>query len=107
MRFNAKASVLFEGVRHHVREEEGDLFADARRLFAAEELEALGSELARAKQYAPTRPHPRAPDQPPANLFASSFAAILDRSRDLLRTATARARSARERSGRSHSRTVH
>lgn len=46
-RFDAKLSVLKETVRHHARdEEEGDLFHEARKLLSADELEALGGELA-------------------------------------------------------------
>lgn len=44
--FDAKLSVLKEQVRHHARdEEEGELFAKARKLASADELEALGGEM--------------------------------------------------------------
>jgi len=38
----------------------------------------------KAKAFAPTRPHPRAPDEPPGNVVAGA-AAVVDRGRDLVR----------------------
>ncbi len=44
-RFDAKLSVLKEGVRHHAREEEeGKLFPMVRRMFNEDELAGLGNE---------------------------------------------------------------
>jgi hypothetical protein len=39
----------------------------------------------KAKKLAPTRPHPRAPDQPPGNLVAGTMAAVMDRAKDMVR----------------------
>src|SRR5438874_12711996 len=64
-RFEAKCSVLIESVRHHVKEEEGPLFRFVRRLMPRPELDALGKAIRSAKKAAPSRPHPRPPDQPP------------------------------------------
>ena len=50
----------------------------------AQALEELGQELDKAKQTAPTRPHPHAPDEPPALTMAAPVAAIYDRLRDRL-----------------------
>jgi hemerythrin-like domain-containing protein len=80
-RFGAKTTVLIETVRHHIEEEEGDMFPRARRVLSAEELVELGEGLEALKALAPTRPHPHAPDEPPANL-ANLGAAGLDRARD-------------------------
>jgi hemerythrin superfamily protein len=99
-RFEAKVSVLIESVRHHVKEEQGELFRFVRRLMGKDQLELLGNALAQAKKMAPTRPHPRAPDQPPGNLVAGAAAAVLDRGRDLVKTAAARAINGRGRGGR-------
>lgn len=74
-RFDAKVKVLIESVRHHVKEEEGDLFKKLRQL-PKEELERMGDELAQAKKSAPVRPHPRMPDTPPGNLFANVIGRI-------------------------------
>lgn len=78
-RFDAKFTVLMENVRHHVQEEEGDLFAKARDAFTVQQLEDMGEALATAKEAAPTRPHPFAPDQPPGNIIIGLPVAILDR----------------------------
>ena len=40
--FAAKASVLKELVEHHIKEEEGEMFAEARSLFSDEQLRELG-----------------------------------------------------------------
>jgi len=48
--FDAKAKVLQEDVEHHVKEEEGEMFPDARKFLGKEKLEALGERLAMRKQ---------------------------------------------------------
>src|SRR6185369_1519468 len=40
----AKAKVLMENVRHHIREEEGELFKQARKVLSREECENLAEE---------------------------------------------------------------
>ncbi|HEY1978352.1 MAG TPA: hemerythrin domain-containing protein [Candidatus Baltobacteraceae bacterium] len=47
--FQPKLMVLIESVRHHIKEEEGQLFKMARDLFDKDELNALGEELETAK----------------------------------------------------------
>jgi hemerythrin superfamily protein len=84
-RFGPKVALLVEHVREHVREEEQQLLPRLTRALDARELRELGEALAAAKRIAPTRPHPAAPDQPPAGAVASALAAILDRARDALR----------------------
>jgi hemerythrin superfamily protein len=81
-RFDAKVSVLIESVRHHIEEEEGELFPKLRQAIGRKELEALGASLEAAKKVAPTHPHPRAPDTPPGNLVAGAGAALVDRVAD-------------------------
>ncbi len=81
-RFDAKMDVLMESVRHHVEEEEQDLFPKARKMLK-DRLADLGAAMEKAKKTAPTRPHPRAPDQPPGNFVAGPVAAVMDRGRDL------------------------
>jgi hemerythrin-like domain-containing protein len=81
-RFEAKVHVLIESVRRHVAEEERELLPAMRKLFKPDELADLGDLLQRAKRVAPTRPHPTAPDQPPANIVTTPAAAVMDRSRD-------------------------
>ena len=78
-RFHAKVTVLIENVRHHVQEEEDDLFPKVRDTMSVQELEELGEAMEAAKKTAPTRPHPRQPDTPPANVVLGMPIAILDR----------------------------
>ncbi|HEV7677405.1 MAG TPA: hemerythrin domain-containing protein [Candidatus Dormibacteraeota bacterium] len=81
-RFGARVTVLIELTRHHVEEEEGELFPHVRKAFSRDELVEMAEELEAVRAVAPTRPHPNAPDEPPANL-ANLGAAAVDRTRDL------------------------
>ena len=81
-RFDAKVTVLMENVRHHVKEEEQDLFPEVKKKMAAQELATLGTLMEKAKLLAPTRPHPRAPDAPPGNIVVGAGAMMLDKARD-------------------------
>ncbi len=80
-RFKAKMTVLIENVRHHVEEEEQELFPTVRKAVGRKELAELGAALEKAKKTAPTRPHPRAPDTPPGNLVAGTGAAVVDKAK--------------------------
>lgn len=71
-------------IEHHVQEEEGQFFPALAGGVDQQALDELGSQLDDAKQKAPTRPHPNAPDQPPALALAAPVAAIYDRLRDRL-----------------------
>ena len=78
-RFDAKVTVLMESVRHHVEEEEGDMFPKIRAAMGRKELRDLGDAMEKAKVISPKRPHPRAPDTPEkCNLIAGPAAAGLD-----------------------------
>lgn len=81
-RFDAKVAVLIESVRHHVKEEEKELFPKLRQALGKARLEELGDALAQAKRVAPTRPHPNMPDEPPGNVLGAPGAALIDRARD-------------------------
>jgi hemerythrin superfamily protein len=80
-RFKAKMAVLMESVRHHVKEEESELFPEVRKEIKRKELADLGVALEKAKKTAPTSPHPRAPDTPPGNLVAGPTAAVVDKAK--------------------------
>jgi hemerythrin superfamily protein len=75
---------LVEDVRHHVEEEENELFPKLREALAQERLLQMGQAIALGKLLAPTHPHPEAPNAPPANLVVGPAAGIVDRFRDLL-----------------------
>lgn len=77
-RFKPKVAVLIESVRHHVEEEEDELFPKVRDLFSRTELEELGERMKAARETAPSRPHPMAPDEPPGNVIANTLTAPLD-----------------------------
>lgn len=51
-RYEAKLKVLIEAVRHHVKEEEREMFPAARELFEKEELAELGERFVEAKRSA-------------------------------------------------------
>lgn len=84
-RFDAKVKVLCENVTHHVKEEETRLFKMVREHMSKSELDQLGRALEAAKRVAPTHPHPRAPDVPPANYVAGISTGLVDRARDAVR----------------------
>lgn len=48
--WGAKLTVLKENVEHHVEEEEGEMFKDARKVLSQEQIEELGTKLEAAKQ---------------------------------------------------------
>ncbi|POX58479.1 cation-binding protein [Streptomyces sp. Ru62] len=71
-------------VSEHIQEEEGTLMPRLREAVSRQELDRLGELIGQAKATAPTRPHPHAPDQPPALTLAAPLAAAYDRLRDRL-----------------------
>jgi hemerythrin superfamily protein len=91
-RFDAKVTVLIENVRHHVEEEEQDMFPRVRKMLSRSDLQELGAALADAKKIAPTHPHPKAPDEPPFNGIAAVVSGLADRARDTGRKALAGSR---------------
>lgn len=94
-RFEAKMMVLIENVRHHVEEEETELFPAVREALGRKALAEVGAAMEKAKKTAPTRPHPRAPDTPPGNVVAGIGAAAVDKTRDAARATRAKASASR------------
>ena len=90
-RFDPKVTVLIESVRHHVKEEEGDLFPKVRKVMKPKERQELGEALDVAKRMAPEKPHPRAPDTPPGNLLAGPPDAAVDKAEKAGKSAVRRA----------------
>ena len=81
-RFGAKVTVLIESVRHHVKEEEDELFPKVRDALGRKALGEIGDVMEKVKKVAPTKPHPRSPDEPPGNTLAAPAAALVDKARD-------------------------
>ena len=50
--WGAKAKVMQENVEHHMEEEEGDMFKQARSIFDRQELDELGERMAARKEQA-------------------------------------------------------
>ncbi|MFD6563298.1 hypothetical protein [Micromonospora profundi] len=83
-RFDELLAHLTSTIRQHVQEEENDLFPRLRAATAREELVELAGKVTAIKKIAPTRPHPSAPDRPPANKLLAPGAGLVDRVRDAL-----------------------
>ena len=94
-RFDAKVTVLIENVRHHMEEEETELFPEVRKALGRKRLGEVGDAMEKAKKLAPTRPHPRAPDTPPGNLVAGAGAAAVDKTKNAVRKAKKKASASR------------
>lgn len=75
---------VVEAVRHHVEDEEGDMFPKLREATDAELRENLGSLVEKAKHVVPTHPHPLVPGNATAQLVAGPWATVVDKARDFL-----------------------
>jgi len=78
-RYDAKVTVLIENVRHHVKEEEGELFPAVRAVLGRKRLGEIGAAMEEARKLAPTAPHPRAPSTPPGNLITAPLAKAVEK----------------------------
>jgi hemerythrin superfamily protein len=83
-RFDQLLGKLMREIRHHIEDEESDLFPRLRQACSETELGDLGEKIMRAKEVAPTRPHPSAPDTPPMNKILGPGVGLVDRMRDAL-----------------------
>jgi hemerythrin superfamily protein len=82
--FDDLISKVIAEVRHHVHEEEQQVLPRLLHACSTDELQELGRMVVRAKDSAPTRPHPSAPDKPPANMILGPGVGMIDRLRDAL-----------------------
>lgn len=82
--YASKIRMLIADVRHHVEDEETDLFPQLVAVCTPDELRDLGGKIETAKKTAPTRPHPSSPSTPPGNKILAPAAGLIDRIRDAL-----------------------
>ena len=82
--FDRLMGMLMTEVRSHIADEEQNLFPRLRAACPPEALDTLGDKVRQAKKLAPTRPHPSAPDKPPANKLLAPGAGLVDRLRDAM-----------------------
>ncbi|GAA5004568.1 hemerythrin domain-containing protein [Streptomyces siamensis] len=82
--FDRLIGALMSEIRAHIAEEEEILFPMLSSACTPETLNDLGDTVRRAKKVAPTRPHPSAPDTPPADKFVAPGLGPVDRLRDTL-----------------------
>ncbi|MGX1128959.1 hemerythrin superfamily protein [Streptomyces glaucescens] len=82
--FDRLMGMLMTEIRSHVADEEQNLFPLLRETCPAATLDELGDKVRQAKKMAPTRPHPAAPDKPPADKLLAPGMGLVDRMRDAL-----------------------
>ncbi|MER5427723.1 hemerythrin domain-containing protein [Streptomyces sp. NPDC002588] len=82
--FDMLLAKLMREIREHVADEEQNLFPRLRAACPPEALDSLGDKVRMAKKTAPTRPHPSAPDKPPANKMLAPGVGLVDRLRDAM-----------------------
>jgi hemerythrin-like domain-containing protein len=81
--FNDELGDLMGEIRHHIEDEEGEMFAHMRQVIDEEALRKLGGRVEAFKKVAPTRPHPSVPNEPLPRAAAGAPASLFDRMRDL------------------------
>jgi Hemerythrin HHE cation binding domain len=81
--FDDELATLMAEIRHHIDDEESQMFTDMRHAIDAEELRKLGTRVEAFKKVAPTRPHPKVPNEPLPRMAAGPAASLFDRMRDL------------------------
>jgi hemerythrin superfamily protein len=81
--FDAELHELMREIRHHISDEEGEMFAHMREVIDEDELRKLGARVEAFEKVAPTRPHPNVPNDPISRTAAGPAASLFDRMRDL------------------------
>src|SRR4051812_18574521 len=74
--FDDELSTLMGEIRHHIEDEEGQMFAHMRQVIDADELHKLGGRVEAFKKVAPTRPHPQVPNTAMARTAAGPAASL-------------------------------
>jgi hemerythrin superfamily protein len=81
--FDDELATLMKEIRHHIEDEEGEMFTHMRQVIDEDELRKLGERVEAFKKVAPTRPHPNVPNEQFARVAAGPAASLFDRMRDL------------------------
>src|SRR3954454_6236999 len=81
--FDDELATLMGEIRHHIADEEGEMFAHMRQVIDAAELRKRGARVEAFKKVAPPRPHPNVPNEPLPRMAAGPAASLFDRMRDL------------------------
>jgi hemerythrin superfamily protein len=81
--FDDELATLMAEIRHHISDEEGQMFTHMRQVIDGDELRKLGARVEAFKKVAPTRPHPSVPNEPGPRVAAGPAASLFDRLRDL------------------------
>jgi hypothetical protein len=81
--FDDELATLMAEIRHHISDEEGQMFTHMRQVIDVDELRKLGARVEAFKKVAPTRPHPSVPNEPGPRVAAGPAASLFDRLRDL------------------------
>lgn len=84
--FAREMADLRAAVFEHAEKEELEAFPVVVQSSTADDLSALGDRYTKAKNAAPTHPHPAAPDTPPGNVVLGPVASLVDRVRDAARS---------------------
>jgi iron-sulfur cluster repair protein YtfE (RIC family) len=82
--FDELRARLMTEVTEHAADEESRLFPLLIDACTTGVLDELGEKVRRSKALGPTRPHPAAPDVPPANRVVAPGVGLFDRARDRL-----------------------
>jgi hypothetical protein len=80
--FEERLVAFISAARAHITYEEAHAWPLLQATITADEAQALGEQITRAKKLAPTRPHPHVPPQPAAVKSAGPVAGVADRLRD-------------------------
>ena len=81
--FDASFQALVRDTQHHVQEEEAELLPQLKKASSAADMQEMTDMFVRMKAISPSRPHPQAPNKPPANIAANTTAVPLDAARDM------------------------
>src|SRR4051812_19502246 len=81
--FDDELAELMAEIRHHIEDEEGQMFAHMRQVIDEDELRTLGARVEALKKVAPPRPPPHVPNEPVPRMAAGPAASLFDRMRDL------------------------